>query len=294
MWLGQLLNGLVNGAMYSLVALGFTLIIGVLDKLNFTHPEVFMLGGFVGLLSFQYLPVPWALLVAFVVGGGMGLFTEWIAFRRFKSSESKITAALSSMALGLVVTDLVQKYWGTEPVSLPSLPAWMAENVEIAGVQFQYLNFFILLVTLMLMVAVHLFIHKTRSGRQIRAVAESPLNASLLGIDVKRVSQMVFFISSGLAAEAGLLLSLRSSSANSEIGLLFGLKALAIMAIGGLGNMKGAVWGGLLIGVLEASLFVWGLGRWVEMTVWVMVILTMIVKPGGLFSASTKPEESRA
>ncbi len=294
MWLGQLLNGLVNGAMYSLVALGFTLIIGVLDKLNFTHPEVFMLGGFVGLLSFQYLPVPWALLVAFVVGGGMGLFTEWIAFRRFKSSESKITAALSSMALGLVVTDLVQKYWGTEPVSLPSLPAWMAENVEIAGVQFQYLNFFILLVTLMLMVALHLFIHKTRSGRQIRAVAESPLNASLLGIDVKRVSQMVFFISSGLAAEAGLLLSLRSSSANSEIGLLFGLKALAIMAIGGLGNMKGAVWGGLLIGVLEASLFVWGLGRWVEMTVWVMVILTMIVKPGGLFSASTKPEESRA
>jgi branched-chain amino acid transport system permease protein len=294
MWLGQLLNGLVNGAMYSLVALGFTLIIGVLDKLNFTHPEVFMLGGFVGLISFQYLPVPWALLIAFVVGGGIGLFTEWVAFRRFKSSESRITAALSSLALGLVATDLVQKYWGTEPVSLPSLPAWLQQNVEISGVQFQYLNFFILLVTLMLMIALHVFINKTRFGRQIRAVAESPLNASLLGIDVKRVSQMVFFISSGLAAEAGLLLSLRSGSANSDIGLLFGLKALAIMAIGGLGNMKGAMLGGLLIGVLEASLFIWGQGRWVEMTVWVMVILTMIIKPGGLFSASSKPQESRA
>jgi len=76
MWLGQLLNGLVNGAMYSLVALGFTLIIGVLDKLNFTHPEVFMLGGFVGLVSLHYFPAPWALLVAFLVGGAMGLFTE--------------------------------------------------------------------------------------------------------------------------------------------------------------------------------------------------------------------------
>lgn len=294
MWLGQLLNGLVNGAMYSLVALGFTLIIGVLDKLNFTHPEVFMLGGFVGLVSLQYFPAPWALLVAFLVGGAMGLFTEWIAFRRFQSSESKITAALSSMALGLVVTDLVQKYWGSEPVSLPSLPVWMEQNIEISGVQFKYLNFFILLVTMVLMIALHFFINKTRIGRQIRAVAESPLNASLLGIDVKRVSQVVFFISSGLAAEAGLLLSLRSASANSDIGLLFGLKALAIMAIGGLGNMKGAMYGGLMIGVLEASLFVLGLGRWVEITVWVMVILTMITKPSGLFSARSKLQEARA
>jgi branched-chain amino acid transport system permease protein len=294
MWLGQLLNGLVNGAMYSLVALGFTLIIGVLDKLNFTHPEVFMLGGFVGLVSLHYFPAPWALLVAFLVGGAMGLFTEWIAFRRFQSSESKITAALSSMALGLVVTDLVQKYWGSEPVSLPSLPVWMEQNIEISGVQFKYLNFFILLVTMVLMIALHFFINKTRIGRQIRAVAESPLNASLLGIDVKRVSQVVFFISSGLAAEAGLLLSLRSASANSDIGLLFGLKALAIMAIGGLGNMKGAMYGGLLIGVLEASLFVLGLGRWVEITVWVMVILTMITKPSGLFSARSKLQEARA
>jgi branched-chain amino acid transport system permease protein len=294
MWLGQLLNGLVNGAMYSLVALGFTLIIGVLDKLNFTHPEVFMLGGFVGLVSLHYFPAPWALLVAFLVGGAMGLFTEWIAFRRFQSSESKITAALSSMALGLVVTDLVQKYWGSEPVSLPSLPVWMEQNIEISGVQFKFLNFFILLVTMVLMIALHFFINKTRIGRQIRAVAESPLNASLLGIDVKRVSQVVFFISSGLAAEAGLLLSLRSASANSDIGLLFGLKALAIMAIGGLGNMKGAMYGGLLIGVLEASLFVLGLGRWVEITVWVMVILTMITKPSGLFSARSKLQEARA
>jgi branched-chain amino acid transport system permease protein len=294
MWLGQLLNGLVNGAMYSLVALGFTLIIGVLDKLNFTHPEVFMLGGFIGLVSLQFLPAPWSLIVVFLVGGLLGLLTEWIAFRRFQSSESKITAALSSMALGLVVTDLVQKYWGTEPVSLPALPAWMELNIEISGVQFPYLHFFILGVTLGLMVALHGFIQKTRIGRQIRAVAESPLNSSLLGIDVKRVSQVVFFLSSGLAAEAGLLLSLRSSAANSEIGLLFGLKALAIMAIGGLGNMRGAMLGGLLIGVMESSLFVWGLGRWVEMTVWVMVILTMIIRPHGLFSSRSKILEARA
>ena len=98
MFVGQLLNGLVNGAMYSLVALGFTLIIGVLDKLNFTNPEIFMFGGFVGIISIEFLPLPWALLVSFLVGGVLGVITEWIAFRRFKRSDSKITAALSSMA----------------------------------------------------------------------------------------------------------------------------------------------------------------------------------------------------
>jgi branched-chain amino acid transport system permease protein len=276
MFVGQLLNGLVNGAMYSLVALGFTLIIGVLDKLNFTHPEIFMFGGFVGIISIEFLPLPWALLVSFLVGGVLGVITEWIAFRRFKRSDSKITAALSSMALGLVFTDCVQKYWGTEPVSFP------------------YLHFFILIVTFVLMFLLQAFIHQTRMGRQIRAVAESPTNAALLGIDVTRVSQAVFFISSGLAAEAGLLLSLRSASANSEIGLTFGLKALAIMAIGGLGDMRGAMLGGLLSGVLESSLYLFGLGRWVEITVWVVVILTMIIKPSGLFSARIKLQESRA
>jgi branched-chain amino acid transport system permease protein len=294
MLVGQLLNGLVNGAMYSLVALGFTLIIGVLDKLNFTHPEVFMFGGFVGIVSLEFLPAPWALLVSFVVGGFLGVFTEWVAFRRFKRSDSKITAALSSMALGLVFTDCVQKYWGTEPVSFKTLPAWMEQNIEISGVQFPYLHFFILVVTLVLMLMLHSYIHKTRMGRQIRAVAESPTNAALLGIDVTRVSQAVFFISSGLAAEAGLLLSLRSASANSEIGLTFGLKALAIMAIGGLGDMRGAMLGGLLIGILEASLYLFGLGRWVEMTVWVVVILTMVIKPSGLFSARQALQETRA
>ena len=294
MFVGQLLNGLVNGAMYSLVALGFTLIIGVLDKLNFTHPEIFMFGGFVGIISIEFLPLPWALLVSFLVGGVLGVITEWIAFRRFKRSDSKITAALSSMALGLVFTDCVQKYWGTEPVSLPNLPSWMGKNIELSGVQFPYLHFFILIVTFVLMFLLQAFIHQTRMGRQIRAVAESPTNAALLGIDVTRVSQAVFFISSGLAAEAGLLLSLRSASANSEIGLTFGLKALAIMAIGGLGDMRGAMLGGLLIGVLESSLYLFGLGRWVEITVWVVVILTMVIKPSGLFSARQALQETRA
>ena len=294
MLVGQLVNGLVSGAMYALVAIGFTLVIGVLDKLNFAHPEVLMFGGFVGLVSVQFLPLPWAFLAAFVVGGAMGLVTEFIAFRRFQGAEGKITAALASMALGLIVTDIVHKVWGTEPLPLPPQTGWLAERFSIADVQFVNLQLVIMAVTFALMAGLHLLLQRTRTGRQIRALAESPVSAALLGVDVRRGTQAVFFISSALAAEAGLLLALRSGSASSDIGLTLGLKALAIMAIGGLGDLRGAVLGGLAIGVLEALMFSFGFGRLGEMTVWVAMIAMLMFRPGGLFGGGLHSQEQRA
>ena len=290
---GQIINGLVSGSMYALVAIGFTLVIGVLDKLNFAHPEVLMVGGFVGVVSLSWLPMPWAFLAAFVVGGVMGLVTEFVAFRRFVGEDAKITAALASMAVGLIVTDLVQKVWGSEAVTLPPLSGWIAQRFSIVGVEFVNVQIVIVGVTLALAGGLQLLLSRSRAGRQIRAVAESPVSASLLGIDVRRVTQAVFFISSALAAEAGLLLALRSGAASSDIGLTFGLKALAIMAIGGLGDLRGAAVGGLAIGVLEALMFYFALGRLSEMTVWAAMILVLIVRPAGLFG-STHAVERRA
>lgn len=290
---GQILNGLVSGAMYALVAIGFTLVVGVLDKLNFTHPEVFMLGGFIGLVSLTYLPLEWAFLMVLVVGGLLGLLTEFVAFRRFQSADSKITAALSSLALGLMLIDLVHKGWGTEPVPLPPQAGWLSGTFGIAGVQFLNLQLLVLSVTLALMGGLHLLINSTRAGRQIRAVAEAPTSAALLGINVLRVKQVVFFISSALAAIAGFLLALLSSAASPEIGLTFGLKAMAIMAIGGMGDLRGAVIAGLGIGVIEALMFYLGLGRLGELTVWLVMILILLLRPGGLFSGGLHSREQR-
>jgi branched-chain amino acid transport system permease protein len=290
---GQIINGIVSGAMYALVAIGFSLVIGVLDKLNFTHPEVFMFGGFIALISMAYLPLPWAFAITFILGGLLGVMTEFVAFRRFKSADSKITASLSSMALGLVITDLIQKYWGTEPLPLPVQKGWLYESIAISGATILNLQIAILVITLVLMVLLHLVISKTRMGRQIRALAESSVSASLLGINVKRVTQLVFFISSALACVAGFLLALRGGAASSDIGLTFGLKALAIMAIGGFSDLRGAVIGGLLIGILEALMFQLGLGRLAEMTVWVTMILVLMFKPGGLFGGGLHNQEQR-
>jgi branched-chain amino acid transport system permease protein len=290
---GQILNGLVSGAMYALVAIGLTLVVGVFDKLNFAQPEVFMLGGFIGLVSLTYLPLEWSFAFALVVGGLLGLFTEFVAFRRFQSADSRTTAALSSLALGLVLTDLVHKVWGTEQVPLPQRAGWLSGTFGIAGVQFLNLQLLVLGVTLTLMIGLHFLITKARIGRQIRALAEAPTAAALLGINVLRVKQSVFFISSALAAVAGLLLALRSDAANSDIGLTFGLKAMAIMAIGGMGDLRGAVFAGFLIGVIEAVMFHFGLGRLGEMTVWLAMILILILRPSGLFSGGLHSREQR-
>lgn len=291
---GQLLNGVVTGAMYALVAIGFSLIIGTLDKLNFAHSEVFMVGGFVAVWTVNYVPWQLALLIIFLVGGLLGLATEFLAFRRFQTQEGKITAALASMALGLIATDLVHKGWGTEPVPLKLQSDWLQAGHTIFGATVVNLQLVILVVASVLMAMLHLLLQKSRMGRQIRALAESNVSASLLGINVRRVTQTVFFLSSALAAVGGLLVALRSGAASSDIGLTFGLKSLAIMAIGGLGDLRGALVGGLLIGVLEALMFQMGLGRLVELTAWVALIAVLVFRPKGLFGGGIHAQEQRA
>ena len=137
----------------------------------------------------------------------------------------------------------------------------------------------------------HWLISRTAMGRNIRAVAESPTFATLLGIDVKRVNQQTFFIASALAGAGGLMFSLRNGIASSDIGFTFGLKALAIMAIGGMGDLRGAVLGGILVGVIESLAIQFGFGKLGEVIVWALMILVLLARPGGLFGGAHTTEQ---
>jgi len=290
----QILNGLIIGSMYALVAIGFTLVLGVLDRLNFAHTEIFMLGGFVGLVVIQAGGPLWLTLpVAFGVCGGMGLVVELVCFRRIEG-DARITAALSSVAAGLIIDDLLQKVYGTDPPSLP-LPGYITDaGVRFLDTHLTYLDLLIVGVTLALMLALQLFVARSRTGRAIRAVADSHVAASLLGINVRRVTQQVFFLSAALAGVAGVLYALRTDIANLQAGLTFGLKALAVMAIGGMGDVRGAVIGGLAVGVLEGLAFYWGLGGYSDLVVWIAMILVLLVRPAGLFGGGVHVRELRA
>ena len=153
-----------------------------------------------------------------------------------------------------------------------------------------YIKLAIFGTTLAIMVGLQLLIMKSRIGRNIRAVAESTVSATLLGIDVKRVTQQTFFIASALAGIAGLMLAMRGGFADSNVGLSFALKALAIMAIGGMGDVRGAMVGGLAIGVLEALAFQFDLGKLSEVLVWALMIAVLLVRPTGLLGRALARE----
>ena len=295
MLLGQIVNGLMVGGLYALLAIGFTLIVGVLHRINFAHTEIFMVGGFVGLVSAQAMPsITAALVAAFVVGGLLGVVVERISFRRLGTEEAAITAALSSMAVGLLLVDVVHHVWGTEPLSFPLVDALGRGSFELAGVRFVPVQGLVLALTLVLVAGLWLLIEKTRLGRNIRAVADNPTAAALLGIPVKFVGQQVFFLTSALAALTGLLFALRVGTVNSDVGMGFALKALAVTAIGGMGSLQGAVVGGMLVGLLEALAIQFGFGPLSDLLVWGFMILVLLVRPQGLFGSTFHGGGARA
>ena len=283
----QIINGIVLGSMYALIAQGYTLVFGVLDKLNFAHSEIFMLGGFVAVASVALgTSIPVALVVTIGISGLLGLVVEFVGFRKFRSHDAHITAALSSFAIGLVIIDLAQKAWGTESVAIAFPDELRIASIEMFGIRIVLVKLGILALSLLLMLVLHLVVVRTNLGRSIRAVAESPADAALYGIDVTRVTQLVFVIASALAGVAGMALAVRTGYANTASGFNFGLKALAIMAIGGMGDLRGAFLGGLLVGVLEALAFQWGLGQLADVAVWVFMICVLLVRPAGLFGTA--------
>jgi branched-chain amino acid transport system permease protein len=277
--LEQLLNGLVVGSMYALIALGFCLVFGVLNKLNFAHSELFMLAGFITIaLVGLGAPLLLAGILTSVVIGLFGLVVELVSFRKFTGKDAHVTAALSSLALGLVLIDATQKIWGTEPLSVPGSTTLRTASFMFGDISVSWLKLGTLAFTLALMAALHQLIAHTRLGRNIRATADSPDAAQLLGIDVRRVNQYTFVLASVLAAIAGIMLLLRTGYATTEVGFSLGLKALAILAIGGMGELRGAVVG----------------GRLADIAVWVLMIGVLLVRPAGLFGGGGLHKEARA
>jgi branched-chain amino acid transport system permease protein len=269
----QLINGIVIGSMYALVALGYTLVFGYLNKLNLAHGDIFMLAGFVAVFVLANgLPLWLAVIAVIIVCGIMGLLVELLSFRKFKTHDAHITASLSSVALGIVITDVTQRIWGTEPVSL-NLPSSIYVNgiTLFEGVKISFIQLGILVISIILMVGLTYIVKRTKYGRFMRAISEDAVSSSLLGIDAKKVMQQTFFISCALAGVAGILFVLRTGIASSTIGLTFGLKALAV-------------------GIVEAMAFHFGWGSISEMLIWVFLILILIFKPSGIFGSKDQLE----
>ena len=255
MLLQQLVNGVMLGAVYALIAIGYTLIFGVLGMLHLAHGEVFMVGAFVGL----------AVAPAYSGNAMLALAAAPLA---------------TTIGAGIALQETARWYFGPEQKGFPStiaLTLWELGPLRVSSVQV-----FILVAALVLMGAVSLFLARTRAGRAVRATAEDPTVAGLLGVNVSAVIVLFFFFSSALAGAAGVLVGLAYNSVHPFIGVQMGIKGLVLMLLGGLGNVPGAMAGGLVLGILEVLGVAYFASSYRDAFAFGAVMLMLLMRPEGL------------
>lgn len=289
----QLVNGLSVGFIYALVAIGFTLIFGVLNVVNFAHGEVYMIGAFAGLMAITSLAPPLAIviLVALVAGALAGFSLERVAFRPFrrfrdeaslKSKAIREATLLSSLAVSIIVREVAEKIFGSNMQPIPQA-FLLLSPVEIGPLIFASGQFLIFGLSIVMLGGLQWLLTKTRVGLSIRAVANNPMGAAYVGINTERTIIATFIIGSTLGAAAGLVVGLYQGAIFPAMGFAPGVKAFVAMVMGGLSSISGAVVCALILGLAEAvttSFFAQG---WGDLVAYIFLVITLIFFPTGLF-----------
>jgi branched-chain amino acid transport system permease protein len=283
----QLLNGLMIGSIYALFAIGFTLVFGILDRLNLAHPAVFAASAFVGieLVESAGLSVWTALPVVFVVGALLGLIIERLGFRPLKNrADAHFAGLISSIAIAGMIIALLQWRYGPDTRRFP-VGTFPDQRFGIFGAQVTLVQLVILGVSLALVVGLTFLVGRSRLGRAMRAIAENPGAARVLGINVDRVTATTFAISSALGAVAGVLFAINVNSAQLTMGSAIELKGLAVIIVGGMGSLPGALVGGLLLGLAEVFAIQYIGSSWRDLIAFGLLFVILLVRPQGLFGA---------
>ncbi len=286
----QLTNGLAVGGIYALIALGYTMVYGVLKLINFAHSDLFTLGAYLGLTLLSSLlltdrlgPLWGTLLLAAMVMGLIalvGALLDRTAYRPLRESP-RLSAVVSALGASIFLQNAIMLVYGARFQVYPQniLPE---TALNLLGVQIPVIRILVLLASLTLMTLLYLFIQKTKVGTAIRAAAIDQGAARLMGIDVNRVILLVFMIGPALGGTAGLMVGLYYGQINFTMGWVYGLKAFTAAILGGIGNIPGAMVGGLLLGVIEAMGAAYISIAWKDAIAFLVLILILIVRPTGL------------
>ena len=293
-FLQQLVNGLEVGSLYALIALGYTLIYGILELLNFAHGDVFMIGAFLAagvaelLVHNEVAAVPAGLavgLMLLVAMGGAGLLgvgIERVAYRPLRNA-NRLAPLITAIGVSLFLESAVQVFVSPAPVLVPS-NALVPQTVLHAGsVETPLTGLLLFAASVALMIGLDLFVFRTRFGSAMRATAQDREAATFMGIDVDRVIMVTFFLASALAGLAGVLFGLRYGQADFFMGYLLGIKAFTAAVIGGIGNLRGAMVGGILLGLLESLVGGFISTQFTDTFVFLALISVLLVRPQGLF-----------
>ena len=287
-FLQQMINGLSLGSIYALIALGYTMVYGIIKLINFAHGDIYMLGAFTAFYAttFFHLNFFVALVVAMVLCGVLGVLIERIAYKPLRHA-TRITALITAMGVSYVLEYTMQYFAGSD---VKTFPTDLLENTafSLGGVRITMMQIYIFVITIILMVLLTYIVNKTKMGRAMRAVSVDEDAAKLMGINVDTTISFTFFLGSCLAGVAGVLVGVYYNSINPLMGMTPGLKAFIAAVFGGIGNIPGAMIGGLFIGIAETLVTAYGSSLYKDAIVYVILILVLILKPDGLLGKNVK------
>jgi branched-chain amino acid transport system permease protein len=284
MLLQQFANGIMLGSTYALVAIGYTLVFGVLRLLHLAHAEVYMVGAFIGLELMLWLPVgPLTAIAAALFGcAALGVLLELVAFRPIRRRGGHFLAPIvSTIGAGLVLQEIATKLFGAEQVGFPQ--RLEPTLYHLGAITLSSAQLLILAIAFSAMLLLHLFVSRTRYGMAMRATAESLPVASILGIDVDKVIALTFAVASGLGGVAGVLVGLAFNAISPFMGTQMVVKGMAVILIGGLGNIYGAMLGGLVLGLVEVLSVAYLASSYRDAFSFGLMILILLVRPQGMF-----------
>lgn len=279
----QIANGLFLGAVYALFAIGYTLVFGVLDILNLAHASVFMAGAFVALvLTHAGVPLVAALLIAMLVAGLLGILIDRVAFAPLRRRNAgTLVPLISSIGVAIILEATVRGIFGIDERHFPATAA-ATVALHAGPVTFTVLDIAIFVTALVLMAVLGYVMRATPLGRNIRAVAEDRVAAALLGVDLERTIALTFFIASALGGAAGVLVGLQYDSVSASMGSRIELKGLAVIILGGMGSVTGAVIGGFILGAVETLSIAYIGSEWRDAIAFGVMFLILILRPTGI------------
>jgi branched-chain amino acid transport system permease protein len=298
--LGQhTVDGVSKGAIYALVALGYTLVYGVLRLINFAHSEVFMVGTFAVMgvwslmgatdtpaLGMQIALLVVGLIVGAAASGGTALLVERVAYKRLRTKNAPpLVFLITAIGVSLVLQEIFGVWVNRQTVGMPTI---VARDVlfTVFGAEITNITLIVVLSSLVMMFGLDTFINKTRYGRGVRAVAQNPDVAALMGINKDRVIMLIFVLGGIMAGAAALLYDVRFANTKFDVGFVLGLKAFTAAVLGGIGNLRGALLGGLVLGIVEVYFATLFTSNWEDVAAFVVLVVVLMFRPTGLLGES--------
>ncbi len=282
-FLQQVINGISLGSIYALIALGYTMVYGIIKLINFAHSDVYMIGAYVGYfcMTFLHISLLPSLLISMAVCMLLGMTIEKIAYKPLRNS-SRITALITAIGVSLFLQYGLMFFVKADVRTYPEMSGLIVKTFKIGDIIISMQQVLIVGITVILMVALQFIVKKTKTGKAMRAVSLDSDAAELMGINVNNTVSFTFALGSALAGAAGILVGIYYNSINPLMGTLPGLKAFIAAVFGGIGIIPGAMIGGYFIGIVEVFVSGYGNSMYRDAVVFAILILILIVKPSGL------------